>query len=177
MKKKFTSKMYLRGVSDWDLIIQKRKTENYYITIKRINEIDEPFIINVTGKEKVCLDNGYYIMEFTPMDKYYNTRIFLDRDVNIVGYYFDISRGNGAEENIPYYDDLYLDIIYCPNDSGFLKIVDEDELLEALNEGKITKEDFDLANEACSKLFKEIQSNKNEFVNIDKKELIKKYFI
>ena len=37
---KFTSKMYLRGVSDWELIIQKQKLENYYLTIKRINEIE-----------------------------------------------------------------------------------------------------------------------------------------
>ena len=52
MRKKFTSKMYLRGVSDWDLIVQKRKLENYYMTLKRINEIDTPFVVNATGKEK-----------------------------------------------------------------------------------------------------------------------------
>jgi len=176
MKKKFTSKMYLRGVSDWDLIVQKRKLENYYLTIKRINEIDTPFVVNVTGKNRVCIDNGYYVIEFTPLEKYYNVRIFLDRDANVVGYYFDISRGNGVEENIPYYDDLYLDIIYCPNDNNFITILDEDELLEALEEGKITKEEFDLAKDQCSKLFEEIKENKNIFVNMNKKELVQKYF-
>ena len=80
------------------------------------------------------------------------------------------------EENIPYYDDLYLDIIYCPNDNSFIKIVDEDELLEALNEGKITKEQFKLAKAECSKLFQEIKENKNIFVNMNKKELIQRYF-
>lgn len=176
MRKKLTSKTYLRGVSDWDLIIQKRKSENYYITIKRINEIDKPFVVDITGKNKVCLDNGYYLIEFTPLDKYYNVRIFLDKDSNITGYYFDISRGNGVEENIPYYDDLYLDIIYCPDDNNFITIVDEDELLEALKKGEITKEEFDLAKDVCSKLFEEIQTKKNMFVNMNKKELIQKYF-
>ena len=176
MKKKYTSKMYLRGVLDWDLIIQKRKSENYYITIKRINEIDTPFIVDVTGKKKVCIDNGYYIIEFTPLDQYYNVRIFLNRDANVSGYYFDISGENGVEENIPYYDDMYLDIIYCPDDNNFLKIVDEDELIEALTEGKITKEQFEQAKTECSKLFQEIKECKNIFVNMDKKELIRRYF-
>ena len=176
MGKKLTSKTYLRGVSDWDLIIQKRKSENYYITIKRINEIDKPFVVDITGKNKVCLDNGYYLIEFTPLDKYYNVRIFLDIDANITGYYFDISRGNGVEENIPYYDDLYLDIIYCPDDNDFITIVDEDELLEALNKGEINREEFNLAKDVCSKLFEEIQAKKNMFVNMNKKELIQKYF-
>lgn len=176
MRKKYTSKTYLRGVSDWDLVIQKRKSENYYLTIKRINEIDKPFVVDVTRKNMVCIDNGYYIIEFTPLTQYYNVRIFLDRDVNIVGYYFDISCGNGVEENIPYYDDLYLDIAYCPDDNNYISILDEDELLEALNDGKITKEQFDLAKEECSKLFQEIKENKNIFVNMNKKELIQSYF-
>ena len=55
-------------------------------------------------------------------------------------------------------------------------IDDEDELLEALNTGKITREEFDLANEACSRLFEEILANKNIFVNMDKKELIQRWF-
>ena len=80
------------------------------------------------------------------------------------------------QENIPYYDDLYLDIIHCPADNDFTVIVDEDELLDALNTGKITREEFDLANEVCSKLFEEILANKNIFINMDKKELIQRWF-
>ena len=42
--------------------------------------------------------------------------------------------------------------------------------------GKITKEEFDLAEDVCSKLLEEIQTNRNIFINMDKKELIKRYF-
>lgn len=176
MRKKFTSKTYLRGVSDWDFVMQKQKSENYYLSIKKINEIDQPFIIDISGQSVVYIDNGYYILEFTPLEQFYNARVFLDRNAEVLGYYFDISRGNGVEENIPYYDDLYLDIIHCPADNDFTVIVDEDELLAALNTGKITREEFDLANEVCSKLFEEILANKNIFVNMDKKELIQRWF-
>lgn len=177
MRKKYTSKTYLRGISDWDLIVQKRKTENYYLSIKRVNEIDTPFIVDISGHNIVYIANGYYIVEFTPLDQFYNARVFLDKNANVIGYYFDISRGNGVEQNIPYYDDLYLDIIYCPVDNNFLTIDDKDELLEALNARKITKEEFDFANKVCSNLFEEIQENKNIFINMDKKELIQRYFI
>ena len=168
--------MYLRGVSDWDFVMQKRKSENYCLSMKRINEIDQPFVVNISGQSIVFIDNGYYIVEFTPLEQFYNVRVFLDRNAEVLGYYFDISRGNGMENNVPYYDDLYLDIIHCPADDSFTMIDDEDELLEALNTGKITREEFDLANEACSKLFEEIQANENIFVNMDKKELIQRWF-
>lgn len=170
------SKTYLRGVSDWCFVMQKQKSENYYLSIKKINEIDQPFVVDISGQNIVYIDNGYYIVEFTPLDQFYNVRVFLDRNAEVLGYYFDISRGNGVEENIPYYDDLYLDIIHCPADNGFTVIDDEDELLEALNTGKITGEEFDLAKEMCSRLFEEILANKNIFVNMDKKELIQRWF-
>ena len=166
----------MRGVSDWDLVIVKRKLEDYYLTIKRINEIDKPFIVNESGRDITYIDNNYYIIEFTPLNQFYNVRVFLDKNTNIIGYYFDISRGNGVEENIPYYDDLYLDIIYSPSNNNFISIDDEDELLEALNTGKITMEEFNLAKGICSSLVDEIKQNKNIFVNMDKKALIKKFF-
>ena len=176
MRKKYTSKTYMRGVSDWDLVIIKRKFENYYLTIKRINEIDEKFIVKISGKEKIYIDNGYYIVEFTPLDKFYNARVYIDKNLNIMGYYFDISHGNGIDENIPYYDDSYLDIIYCPSENDYIKIDDENELLEAFATKNITKEEFDLANKECSILIDELEEKKNIFVNMNKKELIQKYF-
>ena len=176
MRKKYTSKTYLRGVSDWDLVIQKRKAENYYVSIKKINEIVQPFVVDMSGHSIVYIDNDYYIVEFTPLNQFYNVRVFLDKNADVIGYYFDISRENGVEENIPYYDDLYLDIIHCPADNNFTAVDDEDELLDALNAEKITREEFDLAKDVCSRLFEEIQTNKNIFINMDKKELIQRYF-
>lgn len=165
----------MRGVTDWDFIVMKRNTENYYLSIKRINQIDKTFVVEQFGKSIVYIDNGYYIIEFTPLDQFYNARVYLDRDANVIGYYFDMSRGNGVKENIPYYDDLYLDVIFCP-DGNLIEIIDEDELNDALNDGKITREEFDLAKNVCSTLIDEIQKKKNIFINIDKKELIQKYF-
>lgn len=176
MRKKYISKTYLCGVSDWFFIMQKHKLENYYVSIKKINEIDNPFLVDINGKSVIYIDNGYYIVEITPLELFYNIRVFLDENADVIGYYFDVSRGNGIEDNIPYYDDLYLDIVYSPGDNNFIEILDEDELLEALNTGKITREDFDFANKVCSNLYKEILENQNVFINMDKKKMIQRWF-
>ena len=41
MRKKYTSKMYMRGVTDWNLLITKSEEQNFYIVIKKVNKIDE----------------------------------------------------------------------------------------------------------------------------------------
>ena len=60
---------------------------------------------------------------------------------------------------------------YLPN----IKIDDENELLEALNDKKITPEQYDLAYDTCNKLVNEIKEKQNVFVNMDKKELLEKF--
>ena len=176
MRKKLISKTYMRGVSSWNFVVTKNEEENYFLCIKQINKIDEPFVVELEGRSTTFIDNGYYIVEFTPLDKRYNGRAYLDKDKNLIEYYFDISGGNGEEENIPYYDDMYLDLMYKPNLGNALVIYDEDELEEALNQKSITKEDYDNAYKALYELMDEIKEGKNFFVNLDKKEFVSKFF-
>jgi len=176
MRKKSTSKTYMRGVTNWEIIFIKNSEEDYCFTIKKINKIDQPFSVQRFGKSMVFIDDGYYIVEFTPLNEFYNARVFLDRNKKILGYYFDMSRENGLRDNIPYYDDLYLDVVYFPSENNLIEILDEDELLGALNEAKISKEEYELAKRVGAKLIEEIQNNQNIFVNMDKKKLIQKYF-
>lgn len=49
----------------------------------------------------------------------------------------------GLENEIPYEDDLYLDYVIEPN--GSEHVLDEDELLDALNCKKITKKEYEMA--------------------------------
>ena len=66
--------------------------------------------------------------------------------------------------------------IYEQNAKNNAKKIKMTEKLDDLYNGKITREEFNFANEVCSKLFEEIQANKNIFVNMDKKELIQRWF-
>lgn len=168
MRKKYTDETYLRGVSRYNVATRKLKGQDTYIVVKKILKIDEPFIKNTT-----LIDNGYYILEYTPIDKLYNARAFIDNELNTKSYYFDISLGNGLENGRPYYDDLFLDIVYGIDTDDNVKVLDEDELLEALARGTITKKEFDLAHSVCTKLVEEIKNNRNAFINMNKKEIIR----
>ena len=97
---------------------------------------------------------------------------FIDNELKTISYYFDISLGNGLENGRPYYDDLFLDIVYGADTNNNIKVLDEDELLDALEKGIITKKEFDLAHSVCAGLAKEIMENRNAFVNMNKKEII-----
>lgn len=175
MRKKSTSKTYMRGATNWEMVFINN-TEEYCLTIKKINKINQPFVVQEFGKSIVFIDDGYYIVEFTPLNQFYNARVFLDRNANIIGYYFDMSRENGLRDNVPYYDDLYLDVVYFPDENNLIEVLDEDELLDAFNEGKITKEEYELAKKVGADVIDEIRNNQNVFVNMDKKALIQKYF-
>lgn len=68
--------------------------------------------------------------------------MFDDRN-NLIEWYFDMIKTSGIKNGIPYIDDLYLDLVIRNN--GNQRILDEDELEDALKKGDITKEDFDMA--------------------------------
>ena len=76
MRKKYTDETYLKGVSKYEVAIKKLKEQNAYVVVKKILEIDEPFVKNAT-----LIDNGYFIVEFTPMDRLYNARAFIDNKI------------------------------------------------------------------------------------------------
>lgn len=93
-------------------------------------------------------------------------RLFLDNNKKPLEYYFDICKNNGLDVNslVPFYDDLYLDITVL---DGNINILDEDELEEALYEGDITVEDYELVLVMKERLLDEIRGQSNRFMNKD----------
>jgi len=168
MRKKFVSKTYLRDVNKHIFYFYYDSTSDYYVSIKKIIECT-PFIITSGLK---LIDNGYYIIEITPLHENYNIRIYLDKEKNILQYYIDISSENGLDKDskIPYYTDLYTDITIT---NGVIEVLDIDELISAHQNKQITEETFNLAEKTKEKLITEIQSGCNKYLNID----VKKYLI
>lgn len=162
MKKKLISKTFLKDVEKYKLQIFYN-FDDYYLAIKKIIKIKEPFY----SSEDFCLiDNGYYIAEVIPKNKNYAMRIFFNQDKERILYYFDITLENGIDEesNIPFYDDLYLDVVLK---NGNIEVLDTDELLDALNSNKITKSQFDLANSTKDFLIQSIKNNQNKYIKLD----------
>lgn len=165
MRKKLISKTYLRDVNKYELKIYLNMVD-CYIAVKKIVEISKPFILESGEK---LIDNGYYIVEILPKNEHYTIRIFLNDKKERISYYCDITKENGLDEDtlIPYYEDLYLDVVF---DNKHIEILDENELNEALIKGIISKEDFDLANQTKENLVKSIENETNLYfkMNLDK---------
>lgn len=162
MREKLISKTYLRDVNRYKLEIYYDK-EDYYLSIKKILNIKKPFIL----ENGLCLiDNNYYIVEVLPKNENYAMRVYFNEKKERLEYYFDISLKNGLDEEtrIPYYDDLYTDITVVQKN---IEVLDEEELEEALNMGKISKAEYNIANETRDKLIQSIKNKNNKYMNLN----------
>ncbi|NIK12562.1 putative RNA-binding protein associated with RNAse of E/G family [Alkalibacillus almallahensis] len=84
-----------------------------------------------------------------PLEKHHAVTTMFNANGEIVQWYIDICLGNGIENEVPFMDDLFLDIILLP--SGEIIDKDADELEDALSKGIIDKNLYDLAwNETCA---------------------------
>lgn len=110
--------------------------------------------------------NGYKWIEFYDYNSKIKLTAIYDENSQIVEWYFDIARKIGKENDVPYEDDLYLDVVVTP--TGEIILLDEDELQGAYNRLEVNKEEYDMAYNEANQLMKKLENNKNkleEFTN------------
>lgn len=169
MKRKLLNETYMRGVEKYKIKLFDDKENDCFVVVKKIIKIDKPFIVNDNTLK--LLDDEFCLIEVTPKNENYNLRIYLDEKYNILQYYFDVTLENGFDDvtGYPYYIDLYTDITIT---EGLVKILDLDELQQALACGDINQQQFELAEKVKNNLLEEIIENKNKYLNMD----LKKYY-
>lgn len=141
--KEFSSKTYLKDVTDFELKIYCKKDE-YYFIIKKIVNIKSPFILKEMEHDIKLLDNNYYIIEYIPCNMNYFCRLFVDENKEIKEYYYQFTENQGIENSIPYYQKLNVayiktqfgEKIYSSNNSNISK-----EVLDIIKQNKL---DFNL---------------------------------
>lgn len=149
---------------NWKKILKKKvyvdKVSNSlfegYLSFVYIEQITEPQWDSFFPRKEKVADSGYLWLQHFPKDrKYVITTMFNDKE-EIVQHYVDICYDHGIEDSgIPWYLDLYLDIVLLPTGEAIL--VDEDELDEALKEKVIDKKQYDLAYSEANSIFEEIE--------------------
>lgn len=169
MRKRLVTQKYLRDSIKYNLKVFIDDEKEYYIAIKEIIEVETPFILT-NGLR--LMDNNFYIVEVIPKNENYAMRVFFNELKEIVEYYFDISLGNGIDEEtkLPYYDDAFLDVTIT---NGKIEICDEEELDNALSIGEITEETYFFAKKIAEKLIQEIKENTNKYFNMDLGDYLK----
>lgn len=139
-----------------------------YIGVTDIIYTSEEVYVPREGRKPECiLASGMKRLRVFPTNTHYTINAVYDSNFNFIEFYIDIVNKVGLnKENVPYMEDLFLDIVFTHKDE--ILILDEDELDEALDNNEISKEQYDM----CLK-------QKDELVNIlsnkQESEALKKY--
>lgn len=125
----------------------------------QIKSVTEPLKKMYFGKEIVLADEGYYWLQLGfENENVWLTSIY-DEKGEFVEYYFDITRKNVIDGKKSYFEDMFLDIFVHGND---IRILDEDELKIALDEGVITQSEFDFAELKAKEIIDYILKNRDK---------------
>jgi predicted RNA-binding protein associated with RNAse of E/G family len=166
MKRKFADR------PNWSRILKKSykqisiDEENFYgyVSLLNLEEVLEPLIVKYNNTEICIVDDGYFWMQHFPHNGQCMMTTTFDDKGRIVQWYFDIIKKNGiTTDGIPYCDDLFLDIVALPN--GEIYTLDEEELLLAYEEGKITVDEYEYANSEGLILRETIRNKRNYLMN------------
>ena len=141
--------------------------------VYRVDEIREPLRV-FNGHDWITVsDDGFTWYQLALR----NRRVWLHASFNpagvLVEIYCDITGGNIFDDpECPCFEDRYLDVVLTPD--GELRVLDRDELDEALEQGKLTSEEHAQAVEDGAALYRDLEANKDEvlaFVRQHRNEL------
>jgi predicted RNA-binding protein associated with RNAse of E/G family len=138
-----------------------------YLGFIKIQEVREPQIWKFNGEDIVVCDKGVTWLSILPNDDWYCITAMFSEKEEILVWYIDMIAGQGIDKDeVPYIDDLYLDLVVYPD--GTIIEDDMDELEYALVTKDITEEQYHLAIETSDKLKKKISYNILDFVKYTK---------
>jgi len=122
-----------------------------YVTLLRMVEVAEPLWVT-HHEQRVCIaDTGYSWLQIFPEGASHTHTTMFDAEGQPVQDYIDLVAEQGvAEDGIPWYDDLYLDIAWIAESAPLL--LDQEELEAAHAIGAITQEQYDLARGEAARL-------------------------
>lgn len=160
MKRKFGDRANWRRITNRKFTCRYIQSEAFtgYVTLYTMLNLKEP-LWKTYGSHTFCIaDKGYSWLQYYPKDEHYVVTAMFDDKHQIVEWYIDTCRGQGVtDQGVPWFDDLYLDVVVLSNGEIFL--VDEDELEEALEKGHISVEDAALAERTAADLLKAIDAH------------------
>jgi uncharacterized protein len=146
MKRRFVNR------SDWDRILEREDRlvrcdlEHFHgwLSELRMLRVSEPFFVSSWDASICIADAGFVWLHYLRDKENHVITAMYDSKGAIVQWYIDIVLEHGLDDRgVPYFDDLYLDVVVGPD--GRFEIKDADEIEAALKAGTISRDQFDLA--------------------------------
>ncbi|MFJ8527191.1 DUF402 domain-containing protein [Bacillus sp. NPDC094106] len=162
--------------SSWKRLIEKRyevKTiEQGMLGILHMKKVKEPSYKQYNNQKLCIVNDGYTWVQYFINGKNFAITAMLNEEQKLVQYYIDVAKEFEIDERgMPYFDDLYLDVVLLPN--GDVYLLDEDELEEAYIDGDISKEEYNVAWDTVKWLLEVIEKENFPWITILEKEIRK----
>lgn len=168
LKRKFGNR------SDWKRIVEKEyihtsihtKQFKGIVSLLHVQKVNTPLFVQYGNKDICIVADGYIWLQHFPENEHYSLTTMFNAEGEIVQWYIDICLKNGFDNDGPWMDDLFLDIIVLPTEEVFLK--DEDEIEEALSKGIIDEFLYQLAWTETNKIQEMLKQDKFLLLNLAK---------
>lgn len=150
----------------WECIIDRdwygRKVTSEFLTgyigLINIKEVSGVQTWKFHGNDIVFCDKGMKWLSILPQNDWYCITAMMNEKEEILLWYIDMIAAQGIDvDGVPYFDDLYLDLVVYPN--GTIVVDDMDELEDAFSKKDIAQEQFHLAIETSRRLQEGILSD------------------
>ncbi|HFK1718892.1 DUF402 domain-containing protein [Bacillus thuringiensis] len=162
--------------SSWKRLIEKsytvKQVEEGILGILDIKKVRELSRKEYDGKEICIASDGYTWVQYFINGKNFAITAMLDDRHNLVQYYIDVTKEYEIDDRgLPYFDDLYLDVVLLP--SGKVYILDEEELEDAYKSGDVTKVEYELAWYTTKWILAAIKNSEFYWISILEEEIEK----
>ncbi|WP_223066272.1 DUF402 domain-containing protein [Paenibacillus caui] len=160
MKRKFGDR------ANWRRVTQRKFASRYvedkyftgYITLYTIQALREPLWKTYGRHTFRIADKGYSWLQYYPKNAHYIVTAMFDDRNEVIEWYIDVCKNQGVtDQGVPWFDDLYLDIVVLRNGEVFL--LDQDELDDALSRRLISLKDYELATHTARELLQMIDAH------------------
>lgn len=121
------------------------------MSLSILRELTAPLTIHYPFGDVLIADKDYCWLQIALKDQFFWITAMYDNGGQLVEVYFDITNGNRFDEpDNPCFLDMYLDIVLAGDN---LQVLDQDELEEALENGDITRGEYNHAQAVCRELY------------------------
>lgn len=128
-----------------------------------IEEIETPLLDAFFAQSIPVADKGFLYVQYFPPGEQHTVTTMFNAEGDIVQQYIDIVHSHGQDsDGVPWYLDLYLDIVMLP--TGEYCLVDENELQEAWEQKVISSVQVKMAYDETNRLKENLSSRQKDWI-------------
>lgn len=143
-----------------EYIVKELNTKEFVgtVSLMKILKVQNPFVIHHESHSFTILNDNYYWLQLAPRNDNWWLTIMYDENHNMIENYFDITKENDFTDPLnPTFIDMRLDVTIS-KERG-VKLLDEDELEEALQDKLISEYEYKLAYEVSNQIIQKYLEN------------------